>query len=55
MKHVSSGQTAVEWAMVMAAIVAAAVIMRPYIVRAIRAGAQSTEMQVTGAMQDNRP
>ena len=37
------------------AFVIAALLMREYVRDAMRAGVKTTEMQLNGAMQDNRP
>lgn len=49
------GQYAVETAMLFAAVAIAAVLMRLYVRQAIAANVKSTEMQLNGAMRDNRP
>ncbi len=49
------GQYTVEWAVLMAAAVIAATLMRTYVRGAMRANIKSTEMQLNGAMFDNRP
>lgn len=38
-----------------AALVIAVVLTRGYVRGALRAGVKTTEMQLNGAMQDNRP
>jgi len=49
------GQYTLEWGVVVAAVVIAAVLMRGYVHGALRANVKSTEMQLNGAMLDNRP
>ena len=49
------GQYTLEWAVLVSAVVIAAVLMRGYVTGALRANVKSTEMQLNGAMQDNRP
>jgi len=49
------GQYTLEWGVVVAAVVIAAVLMRGYVQGALRANVKSTEMQLNGAMLDNRP
>jgi len=44
-----------EWAVMTAALVTAAILMRGYVREAMRAGVKTNEMQLNGAMQDNRP
>lgn len=51
----SKGQYTLEWAVFMTAVVTAVVLMSGYVMQAMRANAKSTEMQLNGAMQDNRP
>jgi len=50
-----SGQYTMEWGMMMAALVIAAILMNGYVRQAMRAGVKTTEMQLNGAMRDNRP
>jgi len=49
------GQYTLEWAVMMSAAVIAAMLMRHYVRDAMRANIKSTEMQLNGAMHDNRP
>jgi len=49
------GQYTMEWAVLMSAAVIAALMMRSYVRDAMRANVKSTEMQLNGAMHDNRP
>lgn len=49
------GQYTLEWGIVVAAAVIAAVLVRGYVHGALRANVKSTEMQLNGAMLDNRP
>ena len=49
------GQYTVEWSVLVAAMVISAMLMRGYVLDALRANVKSTEMQLNGAMQDNRP
>ena len=49
------GQYTMEWAVMTAAFVIAAMLMRGYVKNAMRAGVKTTEMQLNGAMVDNRP
>ena len=49
------GQYCLEWACLVAAVVIAAVLMRGYVRGALRGNVKSTEMQLNGAMLDNRP
>ncbi len=51
----TKGQYTIEWAVLMAAVVIAAMLMRGYVRGALRANVKSTEMQLNGAMLDNRP
>lgn len=50
-----SGQYTFEWTLLMSAAVIAAVLMSGYVRNALRAGVKTTEMQLNGAMNDNRP
>ena len=49
------GQYCLEWGILVAAVVIAGVLMRGYVRGALRANVKSTEMQLNGAMLDNRP
>ena len=49
------GQSTLEWSILMAAMVAAMLLTRSYVTQAMRANIKSTEMQLNGAMQENRP
>jgi hypothetical protein len=49
------GVYTMEWAVMMTAFIFAAILMREYVRDAMRAGIKTTEMQLNGAMQDNRP
>ena len=49
------GQTAVELTVLFAAMAAAAALMTTYVRHAMRANVKATEMQLNGAMKDNRP
>ena len=49
------GSYTLEWTILLSAVVIAAVLMRTYVRDAIRAGIKSTEIQLNGAMRDNRP
>jgi len=49
------GQYAMEWAVLMSAAAIAAMFLRGYVRDSLRANVKSTEMQLNGAMQDNRP
>ena len=49
------GQYCLEWAVLVSAVVIAGMLMRGYVRGALRANVKSTEMQLNGAMQDNRP
>ncbi len=50
-----AGQSTLETATLLAAVVVAATMMAGYIRGSMRATVKSTEMQLNGAMQDNRP
>jgi len=49
------GQYTLEWGILVSAVVIAAMLMRDYVQGALRANVKSTEMQLNGAMNDNRP
>ena len=49
------GQYTLEFVVLLAAVSIAATLMAGYVRGAIRANVKSTEMQLNGAMQDNRP
>ena len=49
------GQYTLEWVVVMAAMAVAVILMQDYVRGAFRADGKVTEMQLNGAMQDNRP
>ena len=49
------GQFTMEWAVLLAAVVIAAIVMRDYVFDAMRANVKFTEMQLNGAIHDNRP
>ena len=49
------GQYCLEWGILVSAVVIAGVLMRGYVRGALRGNVKSTEMQLNGAMQDNRP
>jgi len=49
------GQTALELAVLFAAMAAASSLMATYVRHAMRANVKATEMQLNGAMKDNRP
>lgn len=51
----NAGQSAVEAAMVIGAVVLAASMMAIYVRGSLRANVKLTEMQLNGAIQDNRP
>ena len=51
----AKGQYTLEWAVLMAAMVTAVFVMRDYIGGTMRANQESLEMQLNGAMADNRP
>ena len=53
--HGRTGAYTVEWAVMVTACVIAGLLMANYVKRALRANVKSTEMQLNGAMQDNRP
>ncbi|MDP3703231.1 MAG: hypothetical protein Q8R78_02460 [Candidatus Omnitrophota bacterium] len=54
-KRSTRGQYTLEWGILVSAVVIAGVLMRGYVRGALRANVKSTEMQLNGAMQDNRP
>ena len=49
------GQYALEVCILLAAVVVAATLMTKYVRGAMRANVKMTEMQLNGAMRDNRP
>ncbi len=49
------GQYSLEWIVLFIAVAAAGILMRDYVRHAMRANVKSTEMQLNGAMNDNRP
>ena len=49
------GQYALEVAILLAAVVTAATLMARYVRGSLRANVKITEMQLNGAMWDNRP
>ena len=55
MRRSQAGVYALECAILLAAVVAAAVLMAGYIRGSMRANVKMTEMQLNGAMRDNRP
>lgn len=50
-----AGQHLLEWTLLFAAVVAAAQLMTFYVRDALAAKVKSTELQLNGAMRDNRP
>lgn len=55
MLRTSRGQYTLEWGVLMAAVVAAAILMQGYVNRSLRGNVKSTETQLNAAMQENRP
>ena len=49
------GQVTFEFTLVIAAMTAAIMVMRPYITRAMNAFAKATERELNGATEENRP
>lgn len=49
------GEYALEVCILLAAVVVAATLMTKYVRGAMRANVKMTEMQLNGAMRDNRP
>ena len=49
------GQYLLEWMLLFVAVAAVAIMMAPYVKRAIGAGVDSIQKQLNGAMRDNRP
>lgn len=50
-----NGQYTIEWAVLVTAMVIAGTLMLSYIRDALRANVKLTEIQLNGAMRDNRP
>lgn len=50
-----NGQHTIEWAVLVTAMVIAGTMMLTYVRDALRANVKLTEIQLNGAMRDNRP
>lgn len=55
MIKIRRGQALFEWVLLFASVVAVMTAMISYVRQAVGANVKSTEMQLNGAMQDNRP
>ena len=49
------GQHAIEWAVLLSVVVIAITMMKEYLYAAMKASAKTIELQLNGAMRDNRP
>ena len=53
--HGRTGAYTLKWCVMVTAVIVAGLLMANYVRRALRANVKSTEMQLNGAMLDNRP